>query len=95
MKKTLSIIHEEGLLLVGVSFLVAQSGASFLSSFISEGIMPFIALAVGESDWGHASFTIGTLQIQWGDPVSKGLHFIIVLYIASLALRFLKKESGD
>lgn len=95
MKKTLSIIHEEGLLLIGVSFLVAHSGASFLSSVISEGFMPFIALALGEKDWANASITLGTLQIHWGEPISKGLHFIIVLYIASLALRFLKKKSEE
>lgn len=95
MKKTLSIIHEEGLLLVGVSFLVAHSGAGFLSSFISEVIMPFIGSALGESDWANASVTVSTLQIHWGDPVSKGLHLIVVLYIASLVLRFIRKESQD
>ena len=95
MKKTISIIHEEGLLLVGVSFLVAHSGAGFLSSFISEVIMPFIAAVMGESDWANASVTVSTLQIHWGDPVSKGLHLIVVLYIASLVLRFIKKESQD
>ena len=95
MKKTLSIIHEEGLLLVGVSFLVAHSGAGFLSSFISEVIMPFIAAVLGESDWENASVTVSTLQIHWGDPVSKGLHLVVVLYIASLVLRFVRKESQD
>ena len=95
MKKTLSIIHDEGLLPIGVSFLVAHSGASFLSSLIDEGVMPFIALLVGEEDWINASVSVGTLQIKWGEFASKGLHFIVVLYIASLALRFLKKESED
>ena len=57
--------------------------------------MPFIALLVGEEDWINASVSVGTLQIKWGEFASKGLHFIVVLYIASLALRFLKKESED
>lgn len=95
MNKTLSIIYEEGLLLIGVSFLVGHSGASFLSSIINTVIMPFVALIFGESDWVQASIRLGTLDIHWGDPVSKGLHFMIVLYIASIALRFLKKESSS
>jgi len=39
MEKPLSLIHDEGLLPIGVSFLAAHAGANFLSSAISEGII--------------------------------------------------------
>ena len=95
MKKTLSVIHQEGLLLIGVSFLVGHSGASFLSSVINKGIMPFVALMFGEEVWEHAFLSLGSVEIHWGEPLSTGLHFLIVLYIATVALRFLKKETKD
>ena len=95
MKKTLSVIHEEGLLLIGVSFLVGHSGASFISSIIDKIIMPFVALFFGEEVWEHAFVSLGTVEVHWGEPLSTGLHFLMVLYIASLALRFLKKKPDD
>ncbi len=95
MIKTLSIIREEGLLLIGISFLVGHSGASFFSSVIEKGVMPFVALLFGEQDWRNAFVTLGGVEIHWGEPLSTGLHFLIVLYIATVALRFLKKETKD
>ena len=94
MRKTLSIIHEEGLLLLGVSFLVGHSGSSFISSMIDNMVMPFISRAFSEAHWEHAHFTISEVKVTWGDPLSTGLHFLIVIYIAALALRFLKKQSN-
>ena len=93
MRKTLSIIHEEGLLLLGVSFLVGHSGSQFISSLIDNMIMPFISRAFSEVHWEHAHFMISEVKISWGAPLSTGLHFLIVIYIAALALRFLKKQS--
>ena len=95
MIKTLSIIRKEGLLLLGVSFLVGHSGADFFSSVIEEGIMPFVAFFFGEQDWRNAFVTLAGIKIHWGEPLSTGLHFLIVLYIATVALRFLKKEIED
>ena len=94
MRKTLSIIHEEGLLLLGVSFLVGHSGSQFISSFINNVLMPFASHAFGEIHWEHAYFMLGEVKILWGEPLSTGLHFLIVIYIAALALRFLKKQSS-
>ena len=93
MRKTLSIIHEEGLLLLGVSFLVGYSGSSFISSVINNMVMPFISRAFSEAHWEHAHFVIREVKITWGEPLSTALHFVIVIYIATLALRFLKKQS--
>ena len=93
MRKTLSIIHEEGLLLLGVSFLVGHSGSSFISSVIDNMVMPFISRAFSEAHSEHAHFLISEVKITWGEPLSTGLHFLIVIYIAALALRFLKKQS--
>ena len=42
MKKIFSVIHEEGLLLIGVSFLVGHSGSSLISSVINKVIMPYL-----------------------------------------------------
>ena len=92
MRKTLSIIHEEGLLLLGVSFLVGHSGSNFISSVINNMVMPFISRAFSEVHWEHAHFFIREVKITWGEPLSTGLHFVIVIYIATLALRFLKKQ---
>ena len=94
MRKTLSIIHEEGLLLLSVSFLVGHSGSSFISSMINNMVMPFISRAFSEAHWEPAHFTISEVQITRGEPLSTGLHFLIVIYIAALALRFLKKQSN-
>ena len=94
MRKTLSIIHEEGLLLLGVSFLVGHSGSQFISSLIDNMIMPFISRAFSEVHWEHAHFMISEVKISWGAPLSTGLHLLIVIYIAALALRFLKKQSS-
>ena len=94
MRKTLSIIHEEGLLLLGVSFLVGHSGSQFISSVIDNMVMPFISRAVSEEHWAHAHFMISDVKIPWGGPLSTGIHFLIVIYIAALALRFLKKKSN-
>ena len=93
MRKTLSIIHEEGLLLLGVSFLVGHSGSSFISSVINNMVMPFISRAFSEAHWEHAHVVIHEVKITWGEPLSTALHFVIVIYIATLALRFLKKQS--
>ncbi len=94
MRKTLSIIHEEGLLLLSVSFLVGHSGSSFISSMINNMVMPFISRAFSEAHWEHAHFTISEVKITYGEPLTTGLHFLIVIYIAALALRFLKKQSN-
>ena len=94
MRKTLSIIHDEGLLLLGVSFLVGHSGSSFISSMINNMVMPFISRAFSEAHWEHANFTISEVKTTLGEPLSTGLHFLIVIYIAALALRFLKKQSN-
>ncbi len=94
MRKTLSIIHEEGLLLLGVSFLVGHSGSSFISSIIDNMVMPFISRAFSEAHWEHAHFMISEVKVTWGEPLSAGLHFLIVIYIAAMALRFLKKQSN-
>ena len=95
MKKIFSVIHEEGLLLIGVSFLVGHSGSSLISSVIDKVIMPFVSLLIGEESWKHAFFIVGGAKVSWGEPLSAIFHFLIVLYIAALALRSLKKESND
>ena len=94
MRKTLSIIHEEGLLLLGVSFLVGHSGSRFISSAIDNVVMPFISSALSEAHWERAYFMLGEVKIRWGEPLSTALHFLIVIYIAALALRFLTNKSN-
>jgi len=60
---------------------------------INNMVMPFISRTFSEAHWEHAHFTISEVKITWGEPLSTGLHFLIVIYIAALALRLLKKQS--
>ena len=63
IRKTLSIIHEEGLLLLGVCFFVGHSGSQFISSLIDNMIMPFISRVFSEVHWEHAHFMISEVKI--------------------------------
>jgi hypothetical protein len=57
-------------------------------------MMPIVSSALSETLWERAYSMLGEVKIPWGEPLSTGLHFLIVIYIAALALRFLKKRSN-
>ncbi len=57
-------------------------------------MMPIVSSALSETLWERAYSMLGEVKIPWGEPLSTGLHFLIVIYIAALALRFLKKQSS-
>ena len=82
-------------MLFGVSFLVAHSGAAFLSSIINKMIMPIVEVILGEESREQASVLLGDVKIMWGAPLSDGLHFAVVIYIVVITHKYLKKRKPE
>ena len=90
-KKFTEILHEEGFLLVGFSFLLGHSGSSLLNSIVNGLVMPFFTVMMDEESWEHATVQIGRVQLKWGDPLSDLIHTIVVVVLSVYAYKFLKK----
>ena len=82
------------LLTFAVAIFVGSALKDFFQSFIANIVMPFLAVFLpGGKGVGDFVLELGPVKLKVGDALAAGGTLVVALFVAALAMPFLKEYS--
>jgi large conductance mechanosensitive channel len=91
MKGFIEFIRSQGVIGMGVGFIMGSSITKLTTSLVTDIINPFIGLLMGShiGDLKAAYFQIGSSKIFWGSFASSLVDFLIIAFVVYLIVKLL------
>jgi large-conductance mechanosensitive channel len=82
------------LLTFAVAIFVGSALKDFFQSFIANIVMPFLAVFLpGVKGVGDFVLELGPIKLKVGDALAAGGTLVVALFVAAMAMPFLKEYS--
>ena len=89
----MSFIRKQGVVGVAVAFVLAGAVAKVVTALVTDIINPLLSIVLGATDNLKAlKFTVGPVEILWGDFVSVTIDFLIIALVVYFAVELLGIE---
>lgn len=96
MQGFLQFIREQGVVGLAVGFILGGAVSKVVASLVSDIVNPLLGFALGAAgDLKSASFTIGSVNILWGNFVNTGIDFLIIALVVYYGVKILKVTNAD
>lgn len=96
MKGFINFVREQGVVGLAVGFILGGAVSKVVSAFVSDIINPLLSIFLGATkDLKNISFSIGSVQILYGDFLSILIDFIIISFVVYFVFKALGIEKLD
>jgi len=96
MKGFLNFIREQGIIGLAVGFILGGAVSKVVSALVTDIVNPILGIALGAVDGlKTASFSVGSVQVLYGDLISVVIDFIIVALVVYFGVRMIGLDKLD
>ncbi len=96
MRDFVDFVREQGVVGLAVGFLLGGAVSKLVTAMITDLVNPILGLILGAAgNLKDAAWTIGPVQILWGDFVASLLDFAVIAAVVYFTVRILGLDKLD
>lgn len=85
-------IKEYKVMPLAIAFIMGGAATTLVQALVNDVIMPIIGALLPGGDWAKATFTLGSVVIQWGAFLAAFINFIIIAFVVFMIAKWILKE---
>ncbi len=79
---------------LAVAFIMGSAATKLVTAFVTDLVMPVIAVLVPGGDWRKALLELGPVKLQIGDFVGASIDFLILAAVVYVLVKFVLREDA-
>ncbi len=79
---------------LAVAFIIGAAASKFVTSIVTDLVMPIIAVLTPAGDWRAAILQVGPVKFLIGDFAGALIDFVIVAFVIFLLVKYAVKEES-
>jgi len=95
MKGFMDFIREQGVVGLAVGFILGGAVSRVVASLVNDIINPILGLILGAADLSNMYFSIGSVDIMFGNFVSVIIDFLVIALVVYFGVRGLRLDRLD
>ncbi len=90
IQKFIIFIRQQGVIGLAVAVVIGGAVQKVVTALVNDIINPLVGVVLGKAtDLREATFSIGKIEILWGDFVSTIIDFLILAFVIYLLVKVL------
>src|SRR3972149_11904107 len=96
MKGFIEFVREQGVMGLGVGFILGGAVSKVVASLVGDIINPLLGVALGAvGNLSEAYWQIGGGKLMWGSFVNTTIDFLVIALVVYFGVKLLKLDSLD